>query len=78
MEVSHKNIDWLSLDFRSSVDPPSADGQGQVPGHACDTSLNERKTFDLVKIFQQLYIMHFLNNIPLTTPQCNLPLFSVA
>lgn len=36
---------------------------------------NERKTFDLVKNFQQLYIMPFLNNIPLTTPQCNLPLF---
>lgn len=39
MEVSHKNIDLLSLDFRSSVDPPSADEQGQVPGHACDTPL---------------------------------------
>lgn len=39
MEESQKNNDWLSLDFRFSVDSPSADGQGQVPGHACDTPL---------------------------------------
>lgn len=60
MEVSHKNIDWLSLDFRSSVDPPSADGQGQVPGHACDTPLQWTKNIWLgEKISAALYYALF-------------------
>lgn len=61
MEKNQKNIDWLSPDFHSSVDPPSANGQGQVPGHACDTPLQwKQNPFDSVIYFQHLYIMHFL------------------